>query len=85
MKTRPIRYRHLVAGIVILTITLWLAIYMPTSGSFGGGRTRTSLAVWVSIFGEFAGRYYFFLLPFLFGLYVVREAFRAPQERTDKP
>jgi hypothetical protein len=84
---RRIRWGHFVVGIVILTITLLLAVYVPTPPvSIGGGRRMgNSLAALVSIFGEFAGRYYFFLLPLLFGLYELREAFREPRMSKAKP
>jgi hypothetical protein len=86
MKMRQIRWRHFVVGMVILTMTLLLAIYVPTPPiSMRGARSGISLAVLVSIFGEFAGRYYFFLLPLFFGLYELREAFRDPQGRIKKP
>jgi hypothetical protein len=86
MKIRRIRWGRFVVGIAILTITLLLAIYMPTQPvSMGGKRSGISLAVLVSIFGEFAGRYYFFLLPLLFGLYEIRDAFREPQADKAKP
>jgi hypothetical protein len=86
MKIRPIRWGHFVVGIVALTITLLLAVYMPTPpvSMGGGGRSGISLAVLVSIFGELAGRYYFFLLPLLFGLYELREAFREPKAAANK-
>jgi hypothetical protein len=86
MKIPRIRWAHFVVGIVVLTITLLLAIYIPTPPvSIGGGRRMgNSLAALVSIFGEFAGRYYFFLLPLLFGLYELREAFREPKADANK-
>ncbi len=89
MKMRPIRWGHFAIGIVILTIILLLAIYTPTPPtSMRFGRSGISLGALVSIFGEFAGRYYFFLLPFYAGfMYCVvsHGAFRDPRNRAGKP
>jgi hypothetical protein len=85
VKMRRICWRHFVIGVVILTMTLLLAIYVPAPPiSMRGARSGMSLAVLVSIFGEFAGRYYFFLLPLLFALYELREAFRKPKADANK-
>lgn len=86
MKIRRIRWGYFSAGITVLAVTLFFVIYMPTGfPRVPGGKLGRSLAFLVSIFGEFAGRYYYFLLPALLGVYLLREAFRDQQERVTKP
>jgi hypothetical protein len=86
MKMRRIRWGHFCAGAAILAITLFVAIYMPVPrNSMGGGRNSgLTLVGLVGVFGEFAGRYYFFLPLLVVGLYELREAFREPKEEVNK-
>jgi hypothetical protein len=80
MRIRRIRWGRFFVGLAILSLTLFLAIYMPTDSTTMGRGRNSDLAFLglVTLFGEFAGRYFYFLPSILIGCAVLRDAFRSP-------
>jgi hypothetical protein len=80
MKIRRIRWGRFFVSFAILSFTLFLAMYMPTDSNTMGRRRNSDLTFLglVTLFGEFAGRYFYFLPSILLSCVLLRDAFRSP-------